>query len=131
MIVDSSALLAVILLEEDEDIIINAMVDAERLHMSAANWLEAAIVVDQHRSPRAAIRFEELMEELSIEIVPVAAEIAVRARVAHQNFGRGNHPAKLNYGDCFSYALAKTQREPLLFKGQDFTQTDVLSALKA
>ncbi len=131
MIVDSSALLAVILKEEDEESFARAMLDAHRLSISAANWVEAAIVVDRNRNSAVALRFDELTEFLRLEIAPVTATIAVRARRAHTDYGRGVHPARLNLGDCFSHALAKERREPLLFKGNDFAQTDIESALKA
>ena len=131
MIVDSSALLAVILNEADEERFLNAMVDAPFLKMSAATWLEAAIVVDRTKDRAiAATRFDEVTEELRIQLVPVTVEMANRARIAHAHFGRGVHIAKLNFGDCFSYALAKITREPLLFKGNDFSHTDIESALK-
>lgn len=131
MIVDSSALLAVVFNEADEERFLNAMIDAPVLKMSAANWVEAAIVVDQHKDRAiAAVRFDEVTEELRIQLVPVTAEIAYRARSAHAHFGLGSHAARLNYGDCFSYALAKILREPLLFKGSGFAQTDVEPALK-
>jgi ribonuclease VapC len=130
MIVDSSALLAVILNEADEARYLAAMIDAPVLRMSAATWVEAAVVVDRHKNRGAAIRFDEVTDELRIQIVPVTADVAYRARSAHINFGRGNHSARLNYGDCFSYAVAKITREPLLFKGNDFSQTDVEPALK-
>ena len=107
MIVDSSALLAVILNEDDEPRFATAMIDAPALRMSAANWVEAAIVVDSHRNPTATDRFEDLVEALRLEIVPVTVEHAYRTRVAHADFGRGHHRARLNYGDCFAYALAK------------------------
>ena len=107
-----------------------AMVGAPILRMSAANWVEAAMVVDSRKSPRAKARFEDLIEELHVTLVPVSIELAYRCRVAHADYGRGNHPAKLNYGDCFAYALAKESREPLLFKGNDFAQTDIEPALK-
>ena len=71
------------------------------------------------------------MARLRTEIVPVTIEQVMAARIAHQRFGRGNHPAKLNYGDCFAYALAKVAGEPLLFKGNDFAQTDIIPALGA
>lgn len=129
MIVDSSAMLAVILGEDDADRFDTAMADAKSVRMSAANWLETALV-DSRRSPAATVRFEDLVEALRIEIVPVSVELAYRARRAHQEFGRGNHPAKLNFGDCFAYALAKLSSEPLLFKGKDFAQTDIEPALK-
>jgi ribonuclease VapC len=130
VILDSSALLAVLLNEPDEPRFLAAMVDAPTLRMSAANWVEAAMVVDSRKSPRAKARFEDLVRELRVELVPVAVETAYLCRIAHGDYGRGNHPAKLNYGDCFAYALAKETREPLLFKGNDFAQTDVEPALK-
>ena len=130
MIVDSSALLAIIFNEPDEPRLVAAMVDAPALRMSVANWVEAAMVVDSRKSPRARGRFEDLIEELRIELVPVSVEGGYLCRVAHADYGRGNHPAKLNYGDCFAYALAKEMREPLLFEGSDFAQTDVEPALK-
>jgi ribonuclease VapC len=130
MIVDSSALLAVIFDEPDEPRIAAAMVDAPGLRMSTANWVEAALVVDSRKSPRARSRFEDLIRELGVELMPVTVEAAYRSRIAHADYGRGNHPAKLNYGDCFAYSLAKLTGEPLLFKGNDFAQTDVEPALK-
>jgi ribonuclease VapC len=130
MIVDSSALLAVIFNEPDEPRLAAAMIDAPGLRMSAANWVEAAMVVDSRKSPRARARFEDLIKDLGMELVPVTVEAAYRSRIAHADYGRGNHPAKLNYGDCFAYALAKLSGEPLLFKGNDFSQTDVEPALK-
>ena len=130
MIVDSSALLAVILNEEDEPRFAAAMIDASALRMSAANWVEAAIVVDSHRNPAAKLRFEDLIDALHLEIVPVMVEDAYRTRAAHNDYGRGHHHARLNYGDCFAYALAKSRGEPLLFKGDDFSQTDIEPALK-
>ena len=130
MIVDTSALLAVIFNEPDEPRVAAAMVDAASLRMSAANWVEAALVVDSRRSPRAKARFEDLIEELGVELMPVTIEAASLSRIAHVDYGRGNHPARLNYGDCFAYALAKMTGEALLFIGSDFAQTDIEPALK-
>ena len=130
MIVDTSALLAVIFNEPDEPRVAAAMVDAASLRMSAANWVEAALVVDSRRSPRAKARFEDLIEELGVELMPVTIEVASLSRIAHVDYGRGNHPARLNYGDCFAYALAKMTGEALLFIGSDFAQTDIEPALK-
>jgi ribonuclease VapC len=130
MIIDSSALLAVILKEPDEPRFAEAMIDAPMLRMSAANWLEAAIVVDSHRNPAAKLRFEDLVEALGLEVEPVTLDDASLARTAHSDYGRGRHRARLNYGDCFAYALAKRRGEPLLFKGNDFAQTDIEPALK-
>lgn len=97
--------------------------------MSVANWFEASIVVDNADDPAAAGSYDALIAELGIEITPVSPEIAAAARVAHRRFGRGRHPAKLNFGDCFAYALASVTGEPLLFKGNDFSQTDITPAL--
>jgi ribonuclease VapC len=130
VIVDSSALLAVILNEEDEPRFSAAMVDAPILRMSAANWVESAIVVDSYRNSNMAVKFDDLIEALRLKIEPVTLEDAVNARAAHSDYGRGHHRARLNYGDCFAYALARRCREPLLFKGNDFAQTDVEPALK-
>jgi len=99
------------------------------LRMSAATWVESWIVLNSRKNLHAETRFDDLAEELAIEMVPVTSAIAYRARMAHRAFGRGNHAAKLNFGDCFSYALAKETGEPLLFKGNDFSQTDIVSAL--
>ena len=131
MIVDSSALMAVIFNEPEESRFAAALVDAPVLRMSVANWVEAAIVVDSRKDPRAKARFEDLRKMLQIELVPVTVDMAYRSRVAYADYGKGNHPARLNYGDCFAYALAKETGEPLLFKGTDFAQTDIEPALKA
>jgi ribonuclease VapC len=130
VIVDSSALLAMIFNEDDEPRFAEAMIDAPSLRMSAANWVETAIVVDSQRSPSVQIRFEDLAEALKLKIEPVTLEDAFRSRIAHGEYGRGHHPARLNFGDCFAYALAKRCGEPLLFKGNDFSRTDVEPALK-
>jgi len=130
MIVDSSALLAAILAEADEPRVAAAMIDAPVLRMSAANWVEAAIVVHSQRYPSVQIRFDDLLDALPLEIEPVTLEDAHRSRTAYGDFGKGRHPARLNYGDCFAYALAKRRGEPLLFKGNDFSQTDIEPALK-
>lgn len=98
--------------------------------MSAANLLEAAIVMDGPRDAVASQKFDEFIEAAGILIEPVTAAQAHIARTAYRRFGRGSgHPARLNFGDCFAYALAIESGEPLLFKGQDFARTDVVSAL--
>jgi ribonuclease VapC len=94
--------------------------------MSAANYLEAAIVIDGAKSPIASRRFDEAVMAAEIIVGPVTREQAEIARAAYRDFGKGSgHPAGLNFGDCFAYALAKSAREPLLFKGEDFSRTDV------
>jgi ribonuclease VapC len=130
MIVDSSALVAVIRDEPDAKRFFDLMSDrGVQKRMSAANYLEAAIVIDGSRSPIASRRFDEAIVEAGIVIEPVTREQAEIARAAYRDFGKGSgHPAGLNFGDCFAYALAKAMREPLLYKGDDFAKTDVAAA---
>lgn len=130
MIIDSSALVAVVRDEPDADRFFRALSDRrEPKHMSAANWLEAAIVIDGSKSPIASRRFNEAVAEAGIVVEPVDREQAEIARAAYRDFGKGSgHAASLNFGDCFAYALAKSRREPLLFKGDDFSHTDVAVA---
>lgn len=130
MIVDSSALLAIVLSEPDEERYLDAMAVARQLTMSAGNWLEAAIVVDNRDDPMAAARLNDIRVALGIDIVPVTHSMADIGRAAHERYGKGRHPARLNYGDCFAYALAKETGQPLLFKGNDFAHTDIEPALK-
>ncbi len=131
MIIDSSAFVAVALEEADADRLLETMAGAARRRVSAATWLESCIIIESKRKSAVIARFESVLARLRTEIVPVTIEQAAAARVAYQRFGRGNHPAKLNYGDCFAYALAKVTGEPLLFKGSDFRQTDITPALSA
>jgi ribonuclease VapC len=121
MIVDTSALIAILRAEPEARAFAIAMAESDRLRISAANYLEAAIVMDSSRDPIASHRFDDLLREAQIGIEPVTAEQARVAREAYRDFGLGSgHAAGLNFGDCFAYALAKTTREPLLFKGDDF-----------
>lgn len=122
MIVDSSVAAAICLGEPDAASFIDSLESASTLRMSAATYLEAAIVIDARR-PGA---FDVFVAGLDLEIVPFDAEQATLARAAYRTYGKGNgHPASLNFGDCFSYALARTSDETLLFKGTDFAHTDV------
>lgn len=93
--------------------------------MSVANVLEASIALERRGGEPAAQDLDTLLERAEIELVPVTVEHLEEARRAWRRFGKGNHPAALNFGDCFAYALARTTGEPLLFKGNDFAQTDV------
>ncbi|HNQ08284.1 MAG TPA: type II toxin-antitoxin system VapC family toxin [Tetrasphaera sp.] len=132
MIVDTSAIIAVLKDEADAPHLTSALVGAQSLLFSAASYLEAGIVIDSPRDPTLSRRLDELLEDFDITVVPVTPEQARIARDAYRDFGRGSgHPARLTFGDCFSYALASERREPLLFKGDDFGHTDVRSALTA
>jgi ribonuclease VapC len=130
VILDSSAILAIVLREPDRFRYVDAMLEAVPRRMSVANWLEATMVVDRRGSALSISRFEDFLRDADIELIAVSVSQANIARHAWRIFGRGIHPARLNYGDCFAYALAKEAREPLLFKGNDFAQTDIEPALK-
>jgi ribonuclease VapC len=129
MIVDTSALIAILRDEPEARDFAIAIAEADHRRISAANYLEAAIVIDGSRDPIASRRFDDLVREAEIGIEPVTAEQAKVAREAYRDFGRGSgHAARLNFGDCFAYALAKTSGEPLLFKGDDFLRAGVRRA---
>jgi ribonuclease VapC len=128
LIVDSSALVAIIREEPDFQSFLSALVQPGRKSISAGNWFETTLRVD-NIGPEMSSRFDELMSELALEIVPFTIELAMLAREAHRSFGRGRHPAQLNFGDCIAYATAKATGEPLLFKGNDFIHTDITPAL--
>lgn len=130
MIVDSSALLAILLGEPERDSFLDQLTSAAVARVSAVSYVEAAAVVDRRGGPELSRQYDALLAAAEIEIAEVTAEQAQVARAAFRDFGRGSgHPAALNFGDCFSYALAAAMREPLLFKGDDFARTDVRSAL--
>ncbi|WP_091917448.1 type II toxin-antitoxin system VapC family toxin [Mesorhizobium sp. YR577] len=130
MIVDASALLAIIFDEPDGERMENMLIESQqRPVMSPVNFLEATVRVDQMKSEAKSRKLDELFKALAIEITTVTPEQAYLAREAYQKFGKGNHPAKLNLGDCFAYALAKARNEPLLFKGDDFRNTDIEAAI--
>ena len=125
MVIDSSVLVAVLFGEPQADSLVEAIAEAQPRLMSAANLLEAAIVVDNQLGPAAGRQLDRFVEQARIEVEPITEQQVRIARQAYLDFGRGNHPAKLNFGDCFAYALAKASGEPLLFKGDDFEQTDI------
>ena len=126
MILDSSALVAILRDEPDAAAFAAAIEGATQRRISGVNYVEAAVVIDCSRDPAASRRFDDLLREAQILIEPVTREQARLAREAYRDFGKGSgHPARLNFGDCFAYALAKETGEPLLFKGDDFTHTDV------
>ena len=131
MIVDTSALIAILRDEPEAPACAKAIEDASRRRISAANFVEAAIVIDASRDPVASRRFEDLVREAQLVVEPVTEAQARIAREAYRDFGKGSgHPARLNFGDCFAYALARATGEPLLFKGNDFTHTDIAPALR-
>lgn len=130
MIVDTSALIAILRDEPDAMSYAKAIENAAIRRISAGNYFETAAVIDASRDPIASRRFDDLLREARFVIEPVTEVQARLAREAYRDFGRGSgHPARLNFGDCFAYALAKILNESLLFKGADFARTDVRPAL--
>ena len=129
MILDTSPLIAILAGEPDAELYIQAISRAPRCRISAGNFVEISIVVESQFAAEVLRQCDALFRRVGIVIEPVTVEHAHLARQAFHDFGKGRHPAGLNFGDCFAYALAKHTGEPLLFKGNDFRQTDVVSAL--
>ena len=129
MIIDTSAVLAILLGEADADRYEEAIVAAWPRRMSVVGLLEAAMVIESRGGVTAGHELDVLLDKASVELVAVTSEQATAARHAWRRFGKGNHPAGLNFGDCFAYALANVTGEPLLFKGDDFARTDIAAAL--
>lgn len=125
MIVDSSAIIAILRNEPDAGAMIEALQQASVRRISAVTYVEAAVVADNDRHPVLSRRLDELVRNAQMRIEPVTAGQAQIARQAYRDFGKGRHKAGLNLGDCFAYALAKEMDEPLLFKGDDFRHTDI------
>lgn len=131
MIVDTSALIAILRGEADAEQMSLALEQAQTpRRMSSATYLETCLVIDASTDPVLSRNLDRLIEIAQIEIVDFSADQARLARQAYSDFGKGSgHPAQLNFGDCFAYALARAFDEPILFKGSDFGQTDLVSAL--
>lgn len=128
MIVDTSAIIAVLFNEDDARVYAEAITRADSCRMSAATFVETAMVVEAQTRNNGGRQLDAFIRRASIGIEPVTEAHAYVARQAFLDFGKGRHPAGLNYGDCYSYALAKAAREPLLFKGKDFALTDLVAA---
>ncbi len=130
MIIDTSALIAILLAEPDALAYARAIADAADRRINAVNFVESAVVIDAGRNLIATRRFDDFIKEANISIEPVTARQAEVAREAYRDFGRGSgHPARLDFGDCFAYALAKVTGAPLLYKGRDFAHTDIASSM--
>lgn len=125
MVIDTSALLAIFLAEPERQRFLKLLTDAGTRLMSAANVLETGIVLEAKRGEAAGREFDLFVVRTNLEVVAVDAEQVEIARSAWRKYGKGRHPAGLNFGDCFAYALAKSVDEPLLCKGADFMQTDI------
>jgi ribonuclease VapC len=130
MIIDASALIAILRDEPEARTLAKAIASTNIRRVSAVNYVEAAAVIDASRNPVASRRFDDLFREAQLIIETVTEAQARIAREAYRDFGKGSgHPAGLNFGDCFAYALAKATGEPILFKGDDFSHTDLSPAL--
>ena len=130
MIIETSALVAILRTEPEAEAFVRIIERAATRRVSAGSYLETAIVLDAAHDPIVSRRFDEFIAEASIIVEPVTAEQAEIGRAAYRDFGkRSGHLAQLNFGDCFSYALAKVTGEPLLSKGDDFGHTDVRPAV--
>ncbi|WP_218000184.1 type II toxin-antitoxin system VapC family toxin [Millisia brevis] len=127
IVTDTSALVAIVLGEDDAERYL-ARMHGEQVLIGAATVVESGIVVEAKQGPDAARDLELLLDGVAATVVPVDADHARTAITAWRRFGKGRHPAGLNLGDCFSYATAKLANAPLLFKGEDFGQTDLTSA---
>jgi ribonuclease VapC len=125
VILDASAVVAVLRAEPEAPDLVRAIEATQRRHISAVNYVEAAVVIDGGRDAVASRRFDDFFRVSRIAIENVTPKQAEIARQAYRDFGKGRHKAGLNFGDCFAYALAKELDEPLLFKGKDFAHTDV------
>jgi ribonuclease VapC len=130
VIVDSSAFIAILRGEPSAPELVQALRNARAPLMSTSSYLEVSIAIDRGGDPVLSRRLDEVLHELGITLAPFDAGQAALARSAHDDFGRGSgHPARLNFGDCMTYALAKATGEPLLFVGDDFAATDLHPAL--
>jgi ribonuclease VapC len=129
MIVDTSALLAVLFGEKDAEVYARAISEADVCRISAATFVEVSVVVESQTGDAGSRHWDSFFRTAGISMEPVTEEQAHAARQAWSDFGKGRHPAGLNFGDCFSYALSKVSGEPLLFKGQDFRKTGIPAVL--
>ncbi len=130
MVIDTSALVAILLKEADRDRFIDAISSDPVRLISAVNALEAALVIEARKHEQGGRELDLLLHRARIEVVPFTTEHLEEARSAWRSYGKGNHAAGLNFCDCCAYALSKVSREPLLFKGADFQQTEIVPAMR-
>ena len=128
MVIDTSAVIAILQSEDGSDRLIDKLENAKVLRISAASLVEAGVVMQARYGDAGEVEVDQFIQRLGINIAAVTEDHAEIARSAYRKFGKERHPANLNYGDCFSYALAIYYHEPLLYTGNDFAKTDVQSA---
>lgn len=129
MVVDSSVLIAILLAEPEAEHYTERLIEADGVYISAVSIVESSMVIEYKKGEPGAEQYDELLKIISPTIVTFDTQQAQLARIAWRQFGKGRHPAKLNFGDCCSYATAKYLNKPLLFKGNDFHKTDIEIAL--
>jgi ribonuclease VapC len=130
MVVDTSALIAILFGEPETESLVKALVNDPKKMISAFNMLESAIVVEAKKGEAGGRELDLLVHRARIEIIPLNGDQVELALAAWRKYGKGNHPAGLNIGDCCAYALAKYSGEPLFFKGDDFSRTDIRSVIR-
>ena len=128
MVVDSSVLIAILLAEPEAEDYAKQLADTDDLYISAVSIVESSMVIEYKKGEQGAMQYDELLTIITPTIVAFDSEQAKLARAAWRQYGKGRHPAKLNFGDCCSYAVAKYLNKPLLFKGDDFSKTDLIPA---
>ena len=129
MVIDTSAVVAILLAEPEQEVFTDLIASGATRAISAIGFYEAGLVMaGKKQTSSAAQLVDDFIRDLAISVAAVTSEELIAARQAYFEFGRGFHPAGLNFGDCFSYALAKARGEPLLFKGDDFAKTDIVPA---
>ncbi len=126
MVVDSSVLIAILLEEPEAEHFTKLMVEVESVFVSAVSIVESSMVIEYKKGEQGATQYDELLKIITPTVIAFDAQQASLARTAWRMYGKGRHPAKLNFGDCCSYATAKHLNQPLLFKGNDFSQTDII-----
>lgn len=131
MVIDTSALMAILLGESEAESFSQSIAGDSKRLISALSLLEAAIVIHARKGPAGTRELDLLLHAAGVTVVSLDEDQALLARAAYEKYGKGHHPAALNLGDCCSYALSRSSGEPLLFKGNDFSQTDVAVAAHA
>ncbi len=126
MVIDSSVLIAILLKEPEAEYFTKLLIDADSIYISAVSIVESSMVIEYKKGEQGATQFDELLKTIVPTVIAFDAQQATLARTAWRTYGKGRHPAKLNFGDCCSYATAKHLNQPLLFKGNDFSQTDII-----
>lgn len=129
MVVDTSALVAIIRNEPERDALMERLAETPAPLIAAVTWMETRIVVLSRSGDQGLSALRNLLAAAKFQVMPVTPELANKAFLAFRSYGKGRHSAGLNFGDCFAYALAKDLNMPLLFKGRDFARTDVISAV--